>query len=417
LSQRWHELLPHPEQTRLWTEGKRFAVVPAGRRSGKTEISKRRLVISLPEKKKWSDARYFAAAPTREQAKRVYWNDLKALVPKEWVKKIYETDLCITTRYGSELWVLGMDRPERIEGTPWDGGVLDEYANMKPNAWTENIRPALADRTGWCWFVGVPEGLNHYKDLADYAGSAVDEDWGLYRWNSSAVLPASEIEAAKRVLDPRTFRQEFEASFEGSTGRAYYAYDSGRHEDGSIRVNDRLKLFVCCDFNVGLSVWEIVQTDGGHVRVVDEIALKDTNTMEMGKAVLSKYGSHRQGIAVYGDAAGMNRSTAGKSDYAILFELGLRDQRIGRANPAVRDRVNSVNALLENVDGQARLFHHPRCAHLKKDFETIEWCSGGSGLDKSNPERTHATDALGYFVEREFPLRIDKPDPARRFYK
>ena len=417
MSPKWHVLRHHPEQTRLWNEGKRFAVVPAGRRSGKTEIAKRKLVAGLPEKKKWGDPRYFAAAPTREQAKRVYWNDLKGYVPKKWIKKIYETDLCITTRYGSELWVLGMDRPERIEGTPWDGGVLDEYANMKACAWTENIRPALADRTGWCWFVGVPEGLNHYKDLADYAGSAVDEDWGLYRWNSSAVLPASEIEAAKRVLDPRTFRQEFEASFEGSTGRAYYAYDSGRHEDGSIRVNDRLKLFVCCDFNVGLSVWEIVQTEGNHVRVVDEIALKDTNTMEMGKAVLSKYGSHRQGIAVYGDAAGMNRSTAGKSDYAILFELGLRDQRIGRANPAVRDRVNSVNALLENVDGQARLFHHPRCAHLKKDFETIEWCSGGSGLDKSNPERTHATDALGYFVEREFPLRIDKPDPARRFYK
>lgn len=88
---RWHRLLPHPEQTRLWTDGKRFAVVPAGRRSGKTEISKRRLVIGLPEKKKWSDPRYFAAAPTREQAKRVYWNDLKALVPKRWVKSMRQT--------------------------------------------------------------------------------------------------------------------------------------------------------------------------------------------------------------------------------------------------------------------------------------------------------------------------------------
>ena len=111
-------------------------------------------------------------------------------MPEKWVKKVYETDLCVTTKYKSELWVLGMDRPERIEGTPWDGGVLDEYANMKPNAWTENIRPALADRAGWCWFVGVPEGLNHYKDLADYAGSGSDADWGLYRWNSSEILPA-----------------------------------------------------------------------------------------------------------------------------------------------------------------------------------------------------------------------------------
>ena len=414
---RWHALRPHPEQRRLWTEAKRFAVVPAGRRSGKTEIAKRRLVIGLPVKKPWCDPRYFAAAPTREQAKRVYWNDIKALVPEKWVKKVYESDLCVTTKYKSELWVLGMDRPERIEGTPWDGGVLDEYANMKPNAWTENIRPALADRSGWCWFVGVPEGLNHYKDLADYAGSGSDADWGLYRWNSSEILPASEIEAARRVMDPRTFRQEFEASFEGSTGRAYYAYDSRRHEDSSLAVNDRLKLFVCCDFNVGLSVWEIVQAVNGNVLVLDEIALRDTNTLEMGKAVLSKYGSHAQGMAIYGDSAGMNRSTAGKSDYAILYELGLKDQRIGRANPPVRDRVNSVNAMLENADSKARLFHHPKCAHLKKDLETVKWTAGGAGLDKSNPERTHATDALGYFVEREYPLRIERPDPGRRFYK
>ena len=62
----------------------------------------------------------------------------------------------------------------------------------------------------------------------------------------------------------------------------------------------------------------------GRVLVVDEIALRDTNTLEMGRLVLSKYGSHTEGIAVYGDSAGMNRSTAGKSDYAILYELGFR---------------------------------------------------------------------------------------------
>lgn len=414
---RWRELRPHPEQKRLWTENKRFAVVPAGRRSGKTELAKRRLVAGLPEKKEWDDPRYFAAAPTREQAKRVYWGDLKDLVPAKWVRKVYETDLCILTKHGAELWVVGMDRPERIEGTPWDGGVLDEYANMKPGAWSENIRPALADRAGWCWFVGVPEGLNHYKDLADYAGSGADSDWGLYRWKSSEILPASEVEAARRVLDPRVFRQEFEASFEGSSGRAYYAYDAKKHEDASIRVDEKLKLLVCCDFNVGLSVWEIVQTDGGVARVVDEIALKNTNTLEMGRKVLSKYGSHARGLAIYGDAAGSNRSTSGKSDYAILAELGLSEQRIGRSNPPVRDRVNSVNAMLENAGGRSRLFHHPRCAHLRKDFESVEWRLDGSRLDKTNPERTHASDALGYFVEREFPLRIEKPDPGIRFYK
>lgn len=416
MPRRWQRLRPHPEQERLWTEKKRFAVVPAGRRSGKTELAKRRLIACLADRKEWSDPRYFAAAPTREQAKRIFWKDLKALVPPRWVQRIYEGELCIRTKFG-ELWVIGLDKPERIEGAPWDGGVLDEYANMKESAWKENIRPALSDRKGWCWFIGVPEGLNHYKELADYARSGIDPDWGFYTWPSSEILPSDEIESARRVLDERTFRQEYEASFEGSSGRVYYAYDRARHEDAAIGVREHLKIAVCCDFNVDTCVWEVVQTDGKHVWVIDEIAQKNTNTAEMCRAFLARHGGHRAGLVVYGDAAGMSRSTAGKSDYAILFEMGLKVQRIKKANPSVRDRVNAVNAMLRNTRGEQRLFHHPGCIHLKKDFETIRWRGSGAEIDKSNIERTHASDALGYFIEYEFPLRIDRPDPEKMFYK
>lgn len=392
-------------------------MVPAGRRSGKTELAKRKLVIGLNERKRWLDPKYFAAAPTREQAKRIFWKDLKELTPGEWTERVYESDLCIKTVFGSELWVVGLDKPERVEGVPWDGGVLDEFANMRETAWTEHIRPALSDRQGWCWFIGVPEGLNHFKEVADYAASGNDRDWGLYTWPSSEILPPEEVDAARRVLDARTFRQEYEASFEGSSGRAYYAYDRARHEDPGLSINRDLKLAVCCDFNVDLCVWEVAQTDGRTVRVLDEIAMRNTNTAEMARALLGRYGGHRAGLIVYGDAAGMSRSTAGMSDYAILDGLGLKTQRVKRSNPPVRDRVNAVNSMLESSSGEVRLFLHPRCEHLRKDFETVEWRSGGMEIDKSNPERTHASDALGYLIEYEFPLRLNRPDPAKRFYK
>jgi hypothetical protein len=119
------------------------------------------------------------------------------------------------------------------------------------------------------------------------------------------------------VLDPRTFRQEYEGSFEGASGRAYYAYDAGRHEDGLIKIDPKLPIALCCDFNVDPCVWEVAQTDGATVRVVDEIVLRDTNTMAMSKEALRRFGGHRAGIIVYGAAAGMSRSTTGKSDYAI----------------------------------------------------------------------------------------------------
>ncbi|MBI5971422.1 MAG: hypothetical protein HY884_09750 [Deltaproteobacteria bacterium] len=414
---RWLKLRRHPEQIRLWTENKRFAVVYSGRRSGKTELAKRRLVLGLQTRKKWPDPRYFAAAPTRAQAKRIFWKDLKALTPLQWIKRIYEADLCITTQMGSELWVVGLDRPQRIEGAPWDGGVLDEFADMRPHTWAENIRPALSDRNGWCWIIGVPEGINHYKELVDYAASGEDSDWGVYKWRSSDILPAGEIDAARRLLDPRTFRQEYEGSFEGKAGRVYYAYDAQRHEDKTITLKVHLPVILCCDFNVGACVWEILQTDGRAVWVVDEIVFQNTNTVEMGKEVLRRWGHPLAGFIVYGDAAGSNRTTAGKSDYALLQGLGFKDQRIKRANPLVRDRINAVNAMLENTDGAVRLYHHPGCKMLRKDFETVVWRDGGGEVNKGDVERTHATDALGYFIESEFPLSLHRPDPLKRFYK
>ncbi len=391
-------------------------MVPAGRRSGKTELAKRRLVVALAEKKPWQDPRYFAAAPTREQAKRIFWKDLKALVPPRWIKRVYETELCIVTTMGSELWVVGLDRPERIEGIPWDGCVLDEYANMKPETWQAHVRPALSDRQGWCWFIGVPEGLNHYKDLADYARRGADPDWGFYTWFSEDILPPQEIEAARRVLDPKTFRQEYQASFEGAVGRVYYPYNAETHQDPSIEIEQGLPLILCCDFNVDPCVWLICQSDGKRVWVIDEVVKRGTSTVEMAREVLRRYGDHKKGIIVYGDATGGRRSTAGKSDYALLHEMGFTAQRIPRQNPPVKDRVNAVNSMLCNTRGEVRLTHHPRCRYLRRDLETVTWQKDSTDIDKTDNERTHASDALGYFIAKEFPVRI-KRAVNRLFYK
>src|SRR3972149_10002016 len=383
LPKRWSALRYHSEQARLWTEKKRFKAVVAGKRSGKTELAKRRLVLALVEKKQGPDPRYFAAAPTREQAKRIFWKDLKALIPKRWIKRVSESELSITTKFGSELFIVGLDKPERIEGGAGGGAVMD-----------------------------------------DYAKKALDPDWGFSSWPASDILPKDEVEAARRILDEKTFRQEYEASFEGSSGRVYYAYDSVAHEDKSIELMKGLPIIVACDFNVDPCVWVLCQTDGKKIRVFDEVALRNTNTVDMARELLRRYEGHKEGFLIYGDAAGSARTTAGKSDYALLLEMGFKRQKIKRANPAVRDRVNAVNAVLRNTAGEIRLSHHPRCKRLKRDFETVEWARGanakhGSGgeLDKRNSERTHATDALGYFVEYEFPLKQYMADSGKRFYK
>ena len=178
LTQRWEPLRYHPEQIRLVRSPARFKVVPAGRRSGKTERAKREVVKAALRATGPSPA-FFCAAPTRDQAKRIYWDDLKGMIPpKLMLKRPSESELSIWIINGAKISVLGMDRPERIEGTPWNGGVLDEFANMKEQTWAQNVQPALADRGGWCWLIGVPEGRNHYYDsYRDALGAAECREW------------------------------------------------------------------------------------------------------------------------------------------------------------------------------------------------------------------------------------------------
>ena len=75
---RWYELKDHPVQLNLITavmRGIRFPLVPAGRRSGKTERFKRFLVKQANR----IVGQYFAAAPTHGQAVKIFWNDLLSL--------------------------------------------------------------------------------------------------------------------------------------------------------------------------------------------------------------------------------------------------------------------------------------------------------------------------------------------------
>jgi hypothetical protein len=55
------------------------------------------------------------------------------------------------------------------------------------------------------------------------------------------------------------------------------------------------------------------------------------------------------------------------------------------------------------------LIIHPECKQLIKDFERVTWATDGNGnilpeIDKSDPMRTHVSDALGYKLVSESEL-------------
>ncbi len=421
------------------TSPHRFNVVPAGRRSGKTEIAKRfKLIMRALEGSAHGAAQFFAGAPTFQQAKRIWWADLKALAPRELVTHVSESDLRLQFVNGSEIWVLGFDKPERFEGKPWDGGVLDEFGNMKPRAWGENIRPALADRGGWCDFIGVPEGRNHYYELdveaqASLAEFGLESPWGRYHWVSADILPPEEIAAARRELDELTFAQEFEASFVNFAGRAYHAFGDWNKARLIDRYDPRRPLHFCFDFNVEPGTATVVQEmrlpaatqleelDG--TAIIGEVWIpRSSDTVKVCNRLGQDWGpegrDHQGPIYVYGDATGGAGGTAKvlgsdwdlvKATLPLHFGGNRIKYRVPKSNPRERVRLNAVNSRCRSTEGIVRLMVDPaECPHTVKDFEGVRLVEGGSGeIDKKHDlTLSHLTDGVGYHIAREHPVIV-----------
>lgn len=424
LTKRWTYLRPHKAQLRLWFAESRFRVVPAGRRSGKTELAKRFVVLEAITFSKSTDGWFVCAAPTHKQARQIYWKDLKAMVP-EWAllgaakDSINETDMIIRLWNGAELQVMGLDQPARIEGRPLDGIVLDEYGNMKEQVWGEHVRPALdtVDREGWAWLIGVPEGRNHYYDVAMRAREDDTGEWSYHHWKSKTVISKRALRAARRELDRRTFRQEYEGDFVTFRGRAYYEFDIELH-GRPLRYNKLMPLIFCFDFNREPGVAVVCQEGEDGTYCIDEVYIEtDSNTPMVCGQLASRWGHHKGDVYCYGDATGGAKGSAKilGSDWALVKStlrktFGTRLHiRVPDANPAELVRVNSVNSRLRTVDGDIFLHVDPEnCPMLIRDLEGVRLKDDGSGeIDKgpkADKKLTHLTDALGYYIVRRHSI-------------
>jgi len=449
INKAWYPLRYHDEQARLWASQARFNVVPAGRRSGKTEIcGKRKLVLKALMGGEWPDWRGFAAAPTRDQARKIYWSDLKKLVPTSLrSREPSESHLIIYLVNGSEIHVLGMDKPERVEGIPWDHGILDEYANMKKRTWMQHVRPALSDRLGSCDFIGVPEGRNHYYDLyKDALSQAVwaaktgkTPEWDGFHWISADILPASEIESAKRDLDDLSYQQEYEASFVNFSGRAYYSFLEQTH-CAPLSYNPREDLLFMFDFNIAPGVAVVGQEQymaGRHKKkklwgtgIIGEVYIpQNSNTILVCDKLIKDWRKHQGRIFCYGDATGGSGGSAKVlgSDWQLIkerlwshFRIDQLFFRIPNSNPRERDRINSVNSRLLNTKGEIRMMVDPsRAPNVVKDFEGVSLVEGGAGsIDKKkNPELSHLTDGIGYYIWQEYPVKKQYDEDVGKYWK
>jgi hypothetical protein len=199
-----------PPQWTVFNSDARFRALVAGRRFGKTYLSQVELCRAA-----WGKGRLaWYVGPTYKQAKRIVWKPLKEMTWPYWASQPNETDLRIELITGGTISVRGADNYDSLRGDGLDFLVLDEYASIAREAWLEVLRPALADRQGKALFIGTPRGYNHFYEL--YQAAQNQPNWATFQFTTEegGNVPKEEIQSATHELDERTFRQEFQASFE-----------------------------------------------------------------------------------------------------------------------------------------------------------------------------------------------------------
>ncbi len=414
---RWYPLIDHAVQLNLLTavsRGERFPVVPAGRRSGKTERFKRFL---SKEAMRNPNEKYFIAAPTHDQVKKIYWDDMKLFTfAVTHNKKPSETDRIIYMPNGTEIHLIGLDKPARIEGIQWTGGGIDEIADIKSDAWEAHILPALntvnptrPDYRAWCWLLGVPDGLNHYYDMAEYAKNANDPEWGLYHWKSCEILPDDVIQSAKRQMSAKQYKQEFEASFETASGKIYEDYSVKNHTTETIK--DHEQLLWHHDFNYTPMSSAIAVMRKGKYFILDEIILTSAVTEQSAIEFCDRYKDHKnKHVILYGDPAGRAGEKHGHmSDYTQMEDY-LRSEgwtytrKVTKKHPAIKDRQNAVRAQILTADDVVHLYVNVnKCPYAHKGLSTVQ-LKKGSSFQEEETEYQHITTAIGYMIAYDNPV-------------
>lgn len=409
----WEPLKPHPKQSQAWYTDKKYVILACGRGSGKTLLARRRIVRNLAVTHDLPLAFHAYCLPTYNQARRVAWEALKAMVPKAWVLgQPHEGEMSIRTKMRSILFVAGLDKPQRIEGTQWSSIVLDESCDIKPGTFGRSVLPALTHNCFSCWRIGVPkrQGPGAAEFRAAYSAGVNDPNTFVASWPTSDIVDAAELEDAKSRLDPADYAEQYDAKFGTMGGGVFHCYDETHNVTDRAEYRPGYPIIVMSDFNVDPMCWCLGHFIDGHLYVFDELSLRQTNTRATLDVLYRKYGAHEYGFLFTGDAAAKaNKTSADASDYIQIFnDTRFKNKRVvyNSANPSRRTRFSATNAALCNAKGDRRLHIHPRCKVLQGDLRDRAYAQGTMEPDDSQFVG-HMSDALGYGVMLLMPLAVE----------
>ena len=399
-----------PAQGKIIMNKKRFRVVNAGRRFGKSFLAGYEMLIQATSK---PNSVIWYVAPTLPQARKIMWNDwFRKNIPEEYIAKKNEQMMTLTFKNGSMIYVVSASDPDSLRGSGVDLVVFDEAAFMPNNTW-EIVRPVLSDKyhAGKALFISTPAGFNWFYDMFQKCKEN-PETWESFQFTTlqGGNVTEEELEEARRTMSTKMFNQEYMASFETMSNRIYYNYDR------ELNVIDKKEdwwgvsgdIHVGIDFNVNPMTAAIAvklqNKDNSETLIFfDEIVEPNSDTQDLSDKLNLKF--PKCGIFVYPDPTCKKRQTnamAGVTDLSILKKNGFT--AIVPPHPyATKDKYNSVNTGLLNAKGDRHIFVvRDSCPKLCKAWEGYIYKENGDA-DKSGG-LDHISDAAAYLINAVMPV-------------
>ena len=371
---------PHPAQSRVITEARRFNVLNCGRRTGKTELLERLLATTALEGK---PVAYFA--PIYPMVEEVY-AALETRLAGRIDRRVQGHRLELYGGGVIDLWSMS-NGGDRARGRKYARVGLDEVAYVMglTRFWEDVVRPTLIDYQGDAWFASTPRRGSDFERLYKRTESGW-ASWTFTTWDNPHI-PREELEEAQRTMDPEAYAREIMADFEATDSELVYTLDPSRTvTPAKVAWADCRWRVVGIDPGGGdptaiVPLGVYVGPDGDRIHQYGEFYRRGDVTVEMIAEYLAKLGP--VDFVFVGETGGNVLTNS-------LVQLGFPAMK---ADMRREEGIEHVRWLL----GNGRLTISPECKDSIKEFDHYRWSRRRDGTGEAyatrTPEWTHA-DAM-----------------------
>lgn len=388
--------------------GKQFPAFVGGFGAGKSDALITRLMmkkLAYPQ----FNVGYFA--PTYDLISLIAWPKFEERLDAMKIKyRLNKSDKELRVATGGSVIFRTLDNPDRIVGFEISDGGIDEFDTLDEkkagNAWRKCLARCRKKKPdgelNTLAIATTPEGFRYVYQTW---GKNPKPGYELYRapTSSNPFLPDGYVDQLRAIYPPQLLDAYLEGMFVNLTSGAVYPDFSRTLNHAPVAADPNEPLHVGMDFNVLNMSAVIFVLRGDTPYAVGELTgVRDTPAMA--QILKERYREQGHSVTVYPDASGQNTSSknASESDLSILRQNGF-GVRVNNRNPAVKDRVNSVNAMILNAKGERRLMvNTDACPTLTESLEQQVYDKNGQPDKTSGHD--HTNDAAGYFLVKQFPI-------------